>query len=206
MAERLRLSLERSLLADWVGQCHTLLGPLVEAVKRHVMAAGKVHADDTPLPVLSPGRGETKTGRLWAYVRDDRPAASLDPPAVWFAYSENRQGRHPQAHLATFKGVLARYLGYSYISMVANTDRVAGAAEAASAIRNVLEASSRAAVDHAVNPHAAGKAASTPTMGYDWASRNNDSLIYYQAALAGSVLDLLNAAYLVSNVPDLKTA
>ncbi len=100
------LSLERSLLADWVGQCHTLLGPLVEAVKRHVMAAGKVHADDTPLPVLSPGRGETKTGRLWVYVRDDRPAASLDPPAVWFAYSENRQGRHPQAHLATFKGVL----------------------------------------------------------------------------------------------------
>lgn len=107
---------------------------------------------------------------------------------------------------ATFKGVLARYLGYSYISMVANTDRVAGAAEAASAIRNVLEASSRAAVDHAVNPHPAGKMASTPAMGYDWASSNNDSLIYYQAALAGSVLDLLNAAYLVSNVPDLKTA
>ena len=100
------LSLERSLRADWVGQCHTRLSPLIEAVKRHVMAAGKVHADDTPLPVLSPGRGETKTGRLWAYVRDDRPAASLDPPAVWFAYSENRKGLHPKAHLATFKGVL----------------------------------------------------------------------------------------------------
>ena len=100
------LSLERSLLADWVGQCHTRLSPMIEPVKRHVMAAGKVHADESPLPVLSPGRSETKTARLWAYGRDDRPAASLDPPALWFAYSENRKGCHPQAHLATFERVL----------------------------------------------------------------------------------------------------
>lgn len=100
------LSLERALLADWVGQCRTLLSLQIEAVKRHVMAAGKVHADDTPLPVLSQGRGETKTGRLWAHVRDNRPAASLDPPAVWFAHSEIRNGSQPQAHFVTLKWVL----------------------------------------------------------------------------------------------------
>jgi transposase len=100
------LTLERSLLADWVAQCHTLLTPLVDALGRHVMAADKIHADDTPLPVLSPGKGQTKTARLWAYVRDDRPAASTDPPAVWFAYSENRKGLHPCAHLSRFKGIL----------------------------------------------------------------------------------------------------
>ena len=107
---------------------------------------------------------------------------------------------------ATFKGVLARYLGYSYISMVANTDRVAGAAEAASAIRNVLEASSRAAVDHAVNPHQAGKMASTPAMGYDWASSKQRFTDLLPGGSRRKRPDLLNAAYLVSNVPDLKTA
>ena len=64
-----------------------------------MLAAEKVHADDTPVPVLDPGRGKTKTGRLWTYVRDDRPAASRDPPAVWYRYSPDRKGEHPQAHL-----------------------------------------------------------------------------------------------------------
>ena len=100
------VDLPRSTLAGWVGESAALLQPLVEAIRRHVLAGATLHADDTPVPVLSPGKGRTKTARLWAYVRDDRPAASLDPPAVWFAYSENRKGCHPQAHLAPFKGVL----------------------------------------------------------------------------------------------------
>jgi len=70
------------------------------------MAADKLHADDTPVPLLAPGDGKTKTGRLWAYVRDDRPAGSTAAPAVWFAYSADRRGEHPQQHLSTFRGIL----------------------------------------------------------------------------------------------------
>ena len=62
------VDLERSTLADWVGQCSTLLRPLVEALNRYVLAGAKIHADDTPVPVLAPGEGKTKTGRLWPYV------------------------------------------------------------------------------------------------------------------------------------------
>ncbi len=80
------VELERSTLADWVGGASRLLAPLVEALRHYVMATGKVHADDTPVPVLAPGQGQTKTGRLWTYVRDDRPAGDTAAPAVWFAY------------------------------------------------------------------------------------------------------------------------
>lgn len=100
------VELERSTLSGWVGQCNTLLRPLVAALQRHVLAGQKLHADDTPVPVLAPGDGKTKTGRLWTYVRDDRPAGDECPPAVWFAYSPNRRGEHPQAHLKSFKGIL----------------------------------------------------------------------------------------------------
>jgi hypothetical protein len=79
---------------------------LSEKARRYVMAADKLHADDTPVPVLAPGDGKTKTGRLWAYVRDDRPAGSTAAPAVWFAYSADRRGEHPQQHLSTFRGIL----------------------------------------------------------------------------------------------------
>jgi transposase len=100
------LELERSTLADWVGGASALLRPLVDALGRYVMSAQKLHGDDTPVPVLCPGRGTTKQGRLWTYVRDDRPAASTDPPAVFFRYSPDRKGERPQAHLAPFVGVL----------------------------------------------------------------------------------------------------
>lgn len=100
------VELERSTLAGWVGQCNALLRPLVAALEHHVLSGDKLHADDTPVPVLAPGEGKTKTGRLWTYVRDDRPAGQETPPAVWFAYSPNRRGEHPQAHLKSFKGIL----------------------------------------------------------------------------------------------------
>jgi transposase len=112
--ERAGVELDRATLADWVGAAARLLAPLVEGIGRYVLAAEKVHTDDTPVPVLDPGRGKTKTGRLWTYVRDDRPAASRDPPAVWYRYSPDRKGEHPQAHLKRFRGILQAdaYGGY----------------------------------------------------------------------------------------------
>src|SRR4029077_3218506 len=83
--ERQGIELERSTLADWVGGTSALLEPLGEVLRRYVMAASKLHADDTRVPVLAPGTGKTKTGRLWTYVRDDRPAGDPAAPAVWFA-------------------------------------------------------------------------------------------------------------------------
>jgi transposase len=100
------IELDRSTLADWVGDCSRLLSPLVDALGRYVMAADKLHADDTPVPVLEPGRGRTRTGRLWTYVRDDRPSGSTDPPAVLFRYSPDRKGEHARRHLKSFTGVL----------------------------------------------------------------------------------------------------
>lgn len=104
--QREGVELSRALLADWVGACSDLLAPLVDAIGRHVRTADKLHADDTPLPVLAPGLGKTRTARLWTYVRDDRPSGSQDPPAVWFAYTPDRKGAHPQQHLKDFTGVL----------------------------------------------------------------------------------------------------
>jgi len=112
---RAGLELDRATLASWVGAASALLEPLVGALGRYVCAAEKLHADDTPAPVLDPGRGRTKTGRLWAYVRDDRPAAGPEPPAVWYRYSPDRRGAHPCAHLAAFCGVLQAdgYAGFN---------------------------------------------------------------------------------------------
>jgi len=111
------VELDRSTLADWVSGTSQLFEPLVEVLRRHVMSAEKLHADDVPVPVLAPGNGKTKTGRLWTYVRDDRPAGDQTPPAVWFAYTPDRKGEHPQAHLSKFKGTLQAdaYAGFEQI-------------------------------------------------------------------------------------------
>jgi transposase len=109
------VQLRRSTLADWVGSSSKLLEPLNEALRKYVMSTRKLHVDDTPVPVLEPGRGRTKTGRLWTYVRDERAAAQTTAPAVWFAYSPDRSGRHPHQHLTTFKGTLQAdaYAGFN---------------------------------------------------------------------------------------------
>jgi hypothetical protein len=86
-----------------------------------------VHADDTPIPVLAPGNGKTKTGRLWTYVRDERPAAGSVAPAVWFAFSADRKGEHPQRHLADFRGILQAD-GYGGFSKLYDGGRVLEAA------------------------------------------------------------------------------
>jgi transposase len=117
MYARQDVELERSTLADWVGGARQLLDPLVETLRRYVMAAGKLHADDTPVPVLAPGNGRTKTGRLWTYVRDDRPAGDTAAPAVWLAYSPDRKGEHPERHLQKFRGTLQAdaYAGFNQL-------------------------------------------------------------------------------------------
>jgi hypothetical protein len=81
------------------------------------MAASKLHADDTPVPVLAPGNGKTRTGRLWTYVRDDRPSGDKTAPAVWFAYSPDRKGEHPKQHLKLYKGALQAdaYAGFQHL-------------------------------------------------------------------------------------------
>lgn len=100
------IELDRSTLAGWVGGATRTFEPLVDAIRKYVLDAVKIHADDIPVPVLAPGNGKTKTGRLWTYVRDDRPAGSTDAPAVWFAYSPDRKSEHPANHLVTFRGRL----------------------------------------------------------------------------------------------------
>jgi transposase len=111
------VEIERSTLAGWVGAASELLSPLVDALRKHVMGATKLHADDTPIPVLAPGSGKTKTGRLWTYVRDDRPSGEETAPAVWFAYSGDRKGEHPRQHLKDFKGALQAdaYAGFHHL-------------------------------------------------------------------------------------------
>jgi transposase len=104
--KREQVDIERSTLADAVGGASALVQPLIDALGRYVMSAQKLHADDTPVPVLCPGRGTTKQGRLWTYVRDDRQAASTEPAAVFFRYTPDRKAVHPQAHLKHFSGVL----------------------------------------------------------------------------------------------------
>jgi len=106
------IELDRSTLADWVGRACWWLEPLWRLLRRHVMGSTRIFADDTPLPVLDPGCGRTKTGRLWGYAIDDRPWQGGTPPAVVFLYAEDRKGERPAAHLADFQGVL-QVDGYS---------------------------------------------------------------------------------------------
>jgi transposase len=98
--------LDRSTLANWVGGAVWWLEPLQARLAAHVFASQKLFADDTPIPVLDPGRGRTKTGRLWVYARDDRPWSGSDPPAAVYLYSPDRRAERPASHLARFRGVI----------------------------------------------------------------------------------------------------
>ena len=103
---RERVSLETSTLSGWVGATAAVLAPLVDALAAEVMASDTLHVDDTPVPVLAPGTGKTKTGRLWTYVRDERPFAGKRPAAALFFYSPDRKGERPRVHLKDFRGVI----------------------------------------------------------------------------------------------------
>lgn len=96
--------IEVSTMADWVGACAAALEPLTQLIRDHVFAAERIHADDTPVPVLA--KGKTRTGRLWTYVRDDKPFGGKDPPAAIYFYSPDRSGSHPRSHLANWSGLM----------------------------------------------------------------------------------------------------
>lgn len=104
MYAREGIDLDVSTLADWVGACTAALSPLVTLIRNHVLAAERIHGDDTTVPVLA--KGKTVTGRLWTYVRDDRPFGGPAPPAAMFYFSRDRRGEHPNRHLAGYGGIL----------------------------------------------------------------------------------------------------
>jgi transposase len=107
------IDLDVSTLADWVGAAAATLMPLNDVIRTHVFAAGRIHADDTTVPVLA--KDKTRTGRLWTYVRDDRPFGGPDPPAAVFFYSRDRGGEHPEQHLARYAGLMQAdaYAGFN---------------------------------------------------------------------------------------------
>jgi transposase len=107
------IDLSVSTLADQVGGCAALVRPLYELIRTHVFAGDRVHGDDTPVPVLA--KHQTRKGRLWTYVRDDRPFAGRAPPAAVFFYSRDRTGEHPERHLHGYAGILQAdaYAGFN---------------------------------------------------------------------------------------------
>jgi transposase len=115
------IDIDRSQRAEWLGHVAWLLRPLVEAVASHVMAGRVIHADDTPVDVLAPGTGKTKSGRLWVYLRDERPHVGNVPPAVLYRYTPNRKGEHCRAVLANFTGWLHAdgYAGFGRLYEIA---------------------------------------------------------------------------------------
>jgi transposase len=107
------IRLDVSTMADWVGACTAALAPLVALIRDHVLAAPRIHGDDTTVPVLA--KGKTITGRLWTYVRDDLPFGGSAPAAAVFHYSRDRGGEHPRRHLADYAGILQAdaYAGFN---------------------------------------------------------------------------------------------
>ena len=122
------LDIDRSQLAEWLGHVAWLLAPLVELIAAHVMAGRVIHCDDTPVPVLAPGAGKTKTGRLWVYLRDERPHAGTAPPAVLYRYTPDRKGEHCRKELADFTGALHAdgYSGFDKLYRIADAHLMQG--------------------------------------------------------------------------------
>jgi transposase len=102
--EREGIDLDRSTLADWVGKSTALLEPLADAIGKHIRKGQALFADDTPVKMLAPGNKRTKTARVWAYVRDERPWDGQAPPGAWYQFTIDRKGEHPVSHLSDYKG------------------------------------------------------------------------------------------------------
>ncbi|GEP61823.1 hypothetical protein RSO01_89890 [Reyranella soli] len=116
------VALDRSTLADWVGRAAFLPWPVQERLLDRLKASPRLFADETTAPVLDPGRGQTKTGQLFAYARDDRPWGSSDPPGVAYVYAADRKAERPIAHLKGFTGILQvdGYGGYKVLARQSN--------------------------------------------------------------------------------------
>lgn len=176
------IELERSTLADWVGRSTALLEPLAEAIGRHVRAGLALFADDTPVKMQVPGakqtkrRGEpsgstgngTKTARVWAYVRDERPWAGASPPCAWYRFTVDRKGEHPVNHLSAYKGWVHAdgYAGFNGLFADGKADEMACMAHVRRKFVDVHqaqggviaeEAIKRIAVLYAVEQQARGK-------------------------------------------------
>ena len=122
---RLGLELHRATLADWVGKASFHLRPLVDCLAADLKRSGKLGVDETPVPVLDPGRGKTKTGYMWTMVRDERPWSGADPPGVVYAYAPGGGGKHAEKLLAGFSGT-AQIDGYSGYNPLRRADRPEG--------------------------------------------------------------------------------
>ena len=125
--QRQGIDLERSTLADWVGKSTALLEPLANAMGQHVLKGRAIFADDTPVNMLAPGSGKTKTARLWAYVRDERPWSGEAPPAAWYRFSSDRKGAHPREHLPNYTGFMHAdgYAGFNDLYRAGRVTEVA---------------------------------------------------------------------------------
>lgn len=109
------VELPRSTISGWLGQGASLLEPLASKIRDYIFKASQIHGDDTPVKVLEPGTGKTKTGRIWTYVRDGRPKGDESPLGACYFYSPDRKGERPEAHLKNFTGILHAdsYAGYN---------------------------------------------------------------------------------------------
>jgi len=123
------VEIDTSTLADWVGACVVALDPIVSRLREHVLAAERLHVDDTTVPVLA--KTKTRTGRLWTYVRDDRPFSGADPPAAFYDYSPSRHGEHPRRVLAAWSGVMQADAFSGYNALYAEDRKPAPIVEAA---------------------------------------------------------------------------
>ena len=121
------VDLDRSTLAGWVGKSTALLEPLADAIKKHVLKGQAIFADDTPVQLLAPGFGKTRTARLWAYVRDERPWAGEARPAAWYQFSSDRKGVRPREHLADYEGFMHAdgYSGFNDLYRTGDVTEVA---------------------------------------------------------------------------------
>ena len=167
MFEREGIELDRSTLAGWIGKATTLMAPLADAIGGHVLAGDAIFADDTPVSMLAPGAGRTRTARFWTYARDERPWGGAAPPAAFYRFSVDRKGRHPKAHLAGFSGWmhadgyagfedLYRSGGVREVACMAHVRRKFVDAQRAQGSPIAEEAIRRIAALYAVEKHARG--------------------------------------------------
>jgi len=135
------VDIDRASLCDWVGRAAWWLAPISDAIAAHVMAAPVIHTDDTPIGVLSPGRGKTRTGRFWTYVVDERPWSGSRPPAALYRYSPDRKGERPAAHLGGYNGIIQAdaYSGYEALTRATSPPGIAHAACWAHARRKLYD-------------------------------------------------------------------
>jgi transposase len=146
------VDLDRSTMADWVGKSTALLEPLAEAVAKRVKNGAALFADDTPLKMLAPGNKKTKTARIWAYVRDERPWSNKSPPCVWYQFTVDRKGEHPVKHLSGYQGWVHAdgYSGFNGVFGEAKASEVACMAHIRRKFVDVQQASGSAIAEEAI--------------------------------------------------------